>query len=75
MLQDEKQVRPRWAVRLEKARQDKGFPSAAAFARHLGISQQRYHYYEMGLREPNFQLLVEICQALSVSVGFIVAGE
>lgn len=75
MSQDAKTERPRWAGRLENARINKGFASAAAFARHIGISQQRYHYYEMGLREPNYQLLIEICQALSVTVGYIITGE
>ena len=68
-------ARPRWSVRLERARQDAGFRSAIDFARHMGLSQQRYAYYEAGKREPDYQLLVEMCNALSVTPNYILTGS
>lgn len=66
--------RPLWAARLEIARSNK-FRSAAEFARHMGLSQQRYALYEKGEREPAYSLMAEICAALGVSVGYVIAGE
>ena len=68
-------ARPRWSVRLERARQDAGFKAAIDFARHMGLSQQRYAHYEAGKREPDFQLLVEMCGALSVTPNYILTGS
>lgn len=66
--------RPRWSLRLERARVDAGFRAAIDFARHMGLSQQRYAHYEGGLREPDFQLLVEMCSALKVTPNYILTG-
>lgn len=41
----------------------------------MGMSQQRYANYESGAREPNLQLLAEICAALRVSADYIVFGR
>jgi transcriptional regulator with XRE-family HTH domain len=67
--------KPRWAIRLERAREAAGFRHAIDFARHMGLSQQRYALYEAGKREPDYQLLVEVCQALQISPNYILTGS
>lgn len=66
--------RPHWSTRLENARIDAGFKAAADFATYMGLSQQRYAHYEAGLREPKYQLLIEICTALNVTPTLILSG-
>jgi DNA-binding XRE family transcriptional regulator len=67
-------AKPRWAMRLERAREAAGYRHAVDFARHMGLSQQRYAHYEAGKREPDYALLVEMCQALKVTPNYILTG-
>jgi len=65
---------PLWAKRLSRARARK-FPTALAFAEFMGLSQQRYGYYEIGRSEPDYELLIQICVALEVSPNYILMGS
>lgn len=52
--------------RLRKARKARGFNSAQKFSATIGVEPHTYRKYERGQSEPNFEILVRICEALEV---------
>jgi DNA-binding XRE family transcriptional regulator len=65
---------PAWAVRLQAARVMSG-QSQTAFAKILGMSQQRYGLYETGKTEPNIETWTRISAILGVSIDFLFTGK
>lgn len=63
--------------RLKAARIKAGFESAAAFARELDLSNQRYGQYERGTRglSRDAKLVLKMAQRLNVSVNWLIYGE
>jgi imidazoleglycerol phosphate dehydratase HisB len=61
--------------RLKRARQDKGFRSAAAFARTLGESPATYQYYESGRRPLSLRLAEKYAGPLGVDPRWLLFGE
>ncbi len=49
--------------------------SQAALAEKIGVSPSAVGMYEQGRREPAAQILVELSQALGVSVDYILTGS
>jgi transcriptional regulator with XRE-family HTH domain len=67
--------RPAWASRLVAARIRTGL-TASAFARSIGLSQQRYNAYEQGLNEPSLSVWRLLKDALGPEeIYFVVFGE
>lgn len=66
--------RPEWADRLEAARTIR-FASQAEFARHLNLSISRYGNYEQGIREPDYETLCKIADALNISIDWLLSGK
>jgi DNA-binding XRE family transcriptional regulator len=65
--------RPIWAERLTAMRVLTG-QSQTAFAKSIGISQQRYGKYETGGAEPNVETWLKIADRLDTSVDQIMRG-
>lgn len=59
--------RAQFARNLRRLRIEKGFRSASAFSRKLGIDHNRYTRYERAEVEPNLSVLLKICDGLEVS--------
>ena len=55
---------------LKRARELKGL-NQTEVALHLGISQQRYNYYETGKREPDNEMLKRIAGLLNVTTDYL----
>ena len=51
-----------------RLRELRGERSQAAFARELGITQQRYANYESGIREPD---LTTLCRIAALTTGSV----
>lgn len=51
-----------------RLRELRGKRSQAAFARELGITQQRYANYESGIREPD---LTTLCRIAALTTGSV----
>lgn len=64
-----------FAERLKAARVIAGFDDARAFARHMGIDDNRYRKYERGETSPPLELLVEISKATETSLQFLLTGQ
>lgn len=62
-------VRAMFGSRLKVHRAAAGYPTARAFARALGIEENRYTRYERGEVEPDLTMLERICERLGVGVG------
>ncbi|MEO1719703.1 MAG: helix-turn-helix transcriptional regulator [Pseudomonadota bacterium] len=60
-------IRQTFSNRLRELRKAAGFRSARALAERLEIDENRYTRYERAEVEPSLQLLVQICNTLSVS--------
>jgi transcriptional regulator with XRE-family HTH domain len=58
------QIMKTFAKRLRKTREAKGYQSAQAFAQALGVEPHGYRKYERGQSEPNFEMLLRICELL-----------
>lgn len=54
--------------RLRKARRAK-FASAQKFSAQVGLEPHTYRKYERGQSEPNFEILVRICEALDIETS------
>jgi len=61
------EIRLQFAKRLKLLRTEKGFTHARAFAKALGIEENRYTRYERAEVEPSLTLIHRICQTLQVS--------
>jgi transcriptional regulator with XRE-family HTH domain len=66
--------RPEWAERLYASRVMSGRTQADLSAA-IGISQPRYANYEAGIREPDFETLVKLSDALNVQIDFLLKGS
>lgn len=66
-----KQIMRTFATRLRGARKAAGFSSAQRFAGVLGIEPPTYRKYERGDSEPNFEVLMRICELLNVDAGYL----
>jgi len=60
-------ARSRFATRLKRLRLQRGYERARAFARALGIEENRYTRYERAEVEPSLMLLHQICATLNVT--------
>lgn len=58
------QIMKTFGKRLKKAREGAGYLSAQAFAAALGVEPHGYRKYERGQSEPNFEMLLRICELL-----------
>lgn len=56
---------------LKKARLFRGFDSMKDFANYLGIPYTTYVNYEKGEREPNSNIIEDICNKLGISVDYL----
>lgn len=65
---------PGWAQRLTAARTMTG-DNQTAFAKKLGMSQQRYGAYETGKSEPSVDTWAKISALSGVSLDFIISGQ
>ena len=68
-------VREEFSARLRSGRELAGFKTARAFARDLGIDENRYTRYERAEVEPNLQLLVQISERLGLSPNELLGLE
>lgn len=64
-----------FATRLRAARKAAGFSSAQRFAGVLGMEPPTYRKYERGQSEPNFEVLMRICDLLNVDAGHLLPRE
>ncbi len=60
-----------FAARLRTAREAKGYGSAQQFAGVLGVEPHTYRKYERGHSEPNFDILLRICDLLDVDAAYL----
>lgn len=58
--------------RLRKARESGGYRSAQSFSAVLGVEPHTYRKYERGQSEPNFEILVRICELLQVDTSALI---
>lgn len=61
--------------RLRSARERGGFKSAQGFSEILGVEPHTYRKYERGQSEPNFEILVRICELLHVDTNTLLPVE
>lgn len=59
------------AENLKKAREKKGF-SQELLAKNVGITQQMYSIYELGLKAPSVATLVLLAKELEISIDELV---
>ena len=55
---------------LREARKAKGLTTTEC-AKHFGISQPAWNFYELGTREPKLDLLIQICRFLEVNPNIL----
>ena len=67
--------RTQFSVRLEQARKNADYETAAEFARALGVEVDTYRRWERGETEPSVEHLTKIHALTSVSLDFLVAGR
>jgi len=60
--------------RLGRLREDAGL-SQSALARRVGVSQSAVSQMESGERNPSYGMLVQLADALGVSVAYLVGAE
>lgn len=53
----------------------RGSMSQSAFAKQLGIKQQTYANYELGVREPDIDTLIRIARLVGKSVDTLVGSQ
>ena len=66
------QIMRTFAKRLRKARKDRGFRSAQKFSALVGLEPHTYRKYERGQSEPNFEILVRICEVLEIDTSALI---
>lgn len=62
-------------ARLVLLREALGFPTSAAFARHVDLTPQALNNYERGLGRPDLDAALKIVQRTRVSLDWIYRGE
>lgn len=70
-----RQIMRTFATRLRTARKAAGFSSAQRFAGVLGMEPHTYRKYERGQSEPNFEVLMRICDLLNVDAGYLLPRQ
>ena len=65
------QIMRTFAARLRTAREAAGYVSAQRFAALLGVEPHTYRKYERGDSEPNFDVLLRICELLDVEASYL----
>ena len=68
-----KKDRPDWAKRLKEARESSGF-SQRKFAQLLGINAGTLVKYEMGEREPGFNLIKKLVELTNTNTKWLLLG-
>lgn len=68
-------LRQMFGQRLKLARQDRGYKSAAMFAKALGMEASTYREWERGINEPGLLKLAEIARALGDSLDYLILGR
>lgn len=66
------QIMRTFAKRLRKARKDRGYRSAQKFSALIGLEPHTYRKYERGQSEPNFEILVRICEVLQIETSDLI---
>lgn len=61
--------------RLKRARRDRGYKSAQKFSALIGLEPHTYRKYERGESEPNFEILVRICELLEIETSELIPIE
>ena len=61
-------------IGLKLVRKSKNF-SQQKVAIDLNISRESLSYYENGLRQPSFELLIELSKYFNVSIHYLITGE
>lgn len=61
--------------RLKQARKAAGHKSAEQFAATVGLEPHTYRKYERGHSEPNFEILMRICETLKVPTSQLLPIE
>lgn len=69
------QIMKTFGKRLRKARVEHGFKSAQKFSALIGLEPHTYRKYERGQSEPNFEILVRICEQLEVEPSELIPVE
>ncbi len=64
-----------FSKRLKQARKDAGWRSAERFAASIGVEPHTYRKYEAGKSEPNFEVLLRICESLNVPLSHLLPME
>lgn len=71
---DPKQAAETFGERLGRLREDAGL-SQSALARRVGVSQSAVSQMESGERSPSYGMLVQLADALRVSIAYLVGAE
>lgn len=66
------QIMRTFAKRLRKARVARGYTSAQKFSALIGLEPHTYRKYERGQSEPNFEILVRICEQLKIETSELI---
>ena len=61
-------------IGLKLIRKEKNY-NQQKVAMDLNISQESLSYYENGLRQPSFELLIELSKYFNVSIHYLITGE
>jgi transcriptional regulator with XRE-family HTH domain len=71
---DPKVAADTFGERLTRLREDAGF-SQSALARRVGVSQSAVSQMEAGERNPSYGMLIQLAEALGVSIAYLVGGS
>jgi transcriptional regulator with XRE-family HTH domain len=64
-----------FAKRLKQARKDRGYKSAESFAAAASLEPHTYRKYERGQSEPNFEVLMRMCELLNIPASQLLPLE
>lgn len=64
-----------FSKRLKQARKNAGYRSAEGFSASIGVEPHTYRKYERGESEPNFEILMRICESLNVPTSQLLPLE
>jgi len=71
---DPKQTAETFGERLGRLREDAGL-SQSALARRVGVSQSAVSQMESGERSPSYGMLIQLADALGVSIAYLVGAK
>lgn len=75
---NEKPVAPEtlaFANRLTMTREQRGYDSAAKFAKAIGVEDETYRTWERGIREPAIPNICKIARKLDISLDYLILGD